>query len=350
MIFGFLLTICFDPNLWYGATVPRWALLAVTLPLLTAFASPNHFTVSHLVGLVFVVWSTISLLWCANIYDGLGDLLQVLILAQAFVLGARLQSVEHILSGMALGMAVNTASVLITHNNLFFNTDMAAECAAMIAMGLICYRKWLFLPFVLPTLFWPPIARGAILGFLAGICCWLWPRSRWAAALLAGAMLIGGFYALDIRPLAVEARIDLWTGAWRGIDWLGHGLGSLPTLYPWVTHSWDTMIERPDHAHNELIEILFDLGVIGLLGFVGMVCTSLYRSSSVLAPALATISVISLVAFPLNIPATAFIAALVIGNLAGSGPGLRSYFPDWRLVLFRILSRWLPAINNPATN
>src|SRR6185437_14554439 len=69
--FGFALAICFDPFTWTGATSPRWALLAVSLPLLLWISSRNHFTLAHLTGLVFIAWASLTLTWTANRWDGL---------------------------------------------------------------------------------------------------------------------------------------------------------------------------------------------------------------------------------------------------------------------------------------
>src|SRR6185437_5489632 len=88
--FGFALAICFDPFTWTGATSPRWALLAVSLPLLCQFGSRNHFTLAHLTGLVFIAWATISLIWTANLWDALGAMISLLIICQSVVFGTRI--------------------------------------------------------------------------------------------------------------------------------------------------------------------------------------------------------------------------------------------------------------------
>ena len=90
---------------------PRWALIAVAVPLILLFTRPQrHLTAAHAFGLAVIGWAAVSLTWTANVYDGLDQLLQYLFLAGVFVLGARTADLKPVMTGFAWGIAVSSVS------------------------------------------------------------------------------------------------------------------------------------------------------------------------------------------------------------------------------------------------
>ena len=67
----------------------------------------------------------------------------------------------------------------------------------------------------------------------------------------------------------------------RGIQvetnpWVGFGFGNYLRLFPYVPeeiaeHKFNYRNEKFTHAHNDLIEIFFELGYLGLICFIGLV-------------------------------------------------------------------------------
>lgn len=345
MIFGFLLAICLDPYIWTGATTPRWALLAIALPVLCALSAPNNFNVSKLLGLSFIAWAAATLTWTANLWDGLGQFIWLILIAMSFCYGSRLESLERTFQGLALGVTVSSAITMLTPmpstyigiiqtnpEGLFGNRNMLAEIAVLTAFGCFAYKRYWFIPGLLPAIFYPPLARGALLAALAGFCAWLWPRSRAAVCLLGCMVLIGLAVTLDLdyRTESILERIQVWQAVWHGVDWQGHGLGSLYTLAPYLSSVWDTAQIRLDHAHNEALEILFELGAIGFALYVAIWLNALRAADDVTRPALVAFLVISSIAFPWHIPTNAFVGALLLGHAVRHGAGLRWLYHDWR--------------------
>jgi O-antigen ligase len=347
MILGFLLAIAFNPFTFTGATSPRWALLAVALPFLCLRSPPGNFTITHLLGLVFIAWASITLIWTANLWDGLAALILIIILTSAFVYGTRLQSLNYIFTGMALGISVSSLILIIPplHNlpsivllyphGLFGNRNMLAEVAVLTALGCLAYKQYWYIPGLLPAIFWQPITRGAILAGLAGFGCWLWPRSKTLTAVLAGAVCIAALaaYSLDYRIGSVDERLAAWQAILSHITLSGHGLGSLYTLSPYLTDHWDTTVQRLDHAHNEAIEVLFELGIIGLAAYIAIIAIALGSAAADIRIVLVGFLVISCVAFPWHIPANAFIGALCLGHAVRHGAALRWRDFHWRSIL-----------------
>src|SRR5665647_287154 len=153
MIFGFLLAICFNPFIWTAATQPRWSFLAIALPIMiwrNTSSAPNHFTLIHALGLTFLAWATLSFLWTPNLPDAFNELIQLVIVAEAFVLGARLNTLRPIFMGLAAGLAISSLLILspwqelIAHQpisthleGLLGNRNMLAEAAVLTAIGCI---------------------------------------------------------------------------------------------------------------------------------------------------------------------------------------------------------------------
>src|ERR1019366_7316447 len=227
MIFGFLLAICFNPFIWTAATQPRWSFLAIALPIMiwrNPSSARNHFTLIHTLGLTFLAWATLSLLWTPNLPDAFNELIQLLIIAEAFVLGARLNTLKPIFMGLAAGLAISSLIIIspITHlvqdqhisihlEGLLGNRNMLAEAAVLTAIGCIGYRLWWFIPGLLPAIFMPQMARGALVGGLAAFGTWAWSRSRMLAISLALLSIFVVAILIDQRSSSVIERWSIWT-------------------------------------------------------------------------------------------------------------------------------------------
>lgn len=347
MIFGFLLAVIYNPWIWNAAIQPRWSLLAVALPILIAIRSPNHFTPLHLAGALFLSWATITLAWSVNCWDGINELSQLAIIGLAFVLGARLQTLKPIFLGLGLGIAVSSLIIVsplrelvpnqltsISWEGLFANRNWLAEAAMLAAIGCIGYKLWWVVPGLLPAIFFQPMSRGALLGGLAALGAGIWSKSRIGCAVYLALLCAGLFFAVetDHRLPSVLQRVEIWRATWQGISFWGHGIGSFFTLFPYFT-SIDTLLTRPEHAHNDILEIAFELGAIGTILY-GAIIALAYRSADVIGRAvLAGFVTIGMFSFPWHIPTTAFIGALVIGHAARNWNSLRYYKLSFRMAL-----------------
>jgi hypothetical protein len=86
----------------------------------------------------------------------------------------------------------------------------------------------------------------------------------------------------DIRYVANESRIDRWMAAlsmWISHPLLGVGLGCYPDLYYqhiYYVHSFEGKLHMG--AHNIYLEILAELGVVGLLTYLVMILTFLLET------------------------------------------------------------------------
>jgi len=288
---------------------------------------PNHFTLTHLLGLTFLSWATLSLLWTPNLPDSWNELIQLLIVGEAFVLGARLNTLKPIFMGLSLGLAISSLIIIsplqqlvssqhvsIHLEGLLGNRNMLAEAAVLTLIGCIGYRLWWFIPGLLPAIFMPSMARGALLGLLAAFGIWLWSRSRILAGLLALSSIFVVAILVDMRTASALQRWEIWTDTLKGLTFKGYGIGSFYFLYPFISNTFDITVARPEHPHNEILEIWFELGVIGLALWAAIWATAFRSADGISRCILGAFLVIAMLAFPSHVPFTAFVAALVLGH------------------------------------
>lgn len=138
---------------------------------------------------------------------------------------------------------------------------------------------------LLPFDFWTPLtviatqSRGALAGLAAMLVARFVPRRFVGWATLAGAALVVA--AFLIRPQTAWARTDFW---WEGAQffmaqpWMGWGSGSYSVSLTQASTEAARMNAVVDnertgmsHAHNVLVTIAAENGLMGLLPFVGLV-------------------------------------------------------------------------------
>lgn len=349
MIFGFLLTALYWPGLSGAATTPKWGLLAIALPILLWRGLDTKITLAHLFGALFVTWSAASLLWTPNRLDGTGELIRLVLLAQAFLYGSSLASLRPLLTGMACGLILSSATVLIqlvypdivlhttAHSGLFINSGTLGEITALVLIGMIYYRCWWLALVLLPCIVLPQ-SRGAWLALVAAGIVWTWGRSKLSAlAIIAiSAILLTYSLHLGFHASSVVQRLGMYWDAISGLTWLGHGVGSFWTDYAPLSTTLDIFIERPEHLHNDWLEIVFEQGAVGAGAVVILGAWCLFncaRRPTVEGYIFIGFAAEAIVGFPLHNPCTAFVAALCLGHLARGGIGVRELVHGSRVFL-----------------
>jgi O-antigen ligase len=322
------LSLVYVPIFNGAATSTRWAYLAISLPiLLFATYRKTPFTCLHLVGCLFFVWSCLQLLWTSNVYDGIDNLIKLTVISIGFVIGSQLNSLKYIFVGLGIGLIVQTPF------QLFVNYNIYSELALIVFVGLIVYEYvWLALC-LLPAMLMYQTRSVLFAGALVGLSL-LWTKSRFLTALLSLYCIVisVGSIALGYKIASIETRFELWRDTISGINLFGNGIGSFWTSYPYLSN-WDTLLIRSRFAHNDLLQIVFEQGIIG--GFLAclFVCIALIKADIERYILIAFIG-ISCVAFPFYLPVSSFVAALVCGHAARNRIDLRLFFAKRRISLF----------------
>lgn len=234
-------------------------------------------------------------------------------------------------------------------------TGTALAVGAALAVGLaygLRGKPWLQLgvivgvPFLIYSLFLT-VSRGSIVAFaavlLAGVLVGGPMRRRiagLAVAVAVGGVLFFGVFAHQDEHRLFESnggtgRVDIWTVGWRMVEAnpvIGVGAGNFPSstvhylLAPGAITRSDYIVDEPKVAHNTYLNVLAELGVIGLVLFLSIVVYSL-RSALRAARTFAAAGDIDM-----EIVSRALLVAL-IGFLVASFFGSREYSKQLWLLL-----------------
>lgn len=336
-LLGFAVTAAYWPGISGAATTPRWMVLMIGVPLLLFFADRIVMTLSHALGAVFVLWCLATLAWTPQIDEGIGEAIHLIVLAAAFALGSTVTNMRPLYAGAAVGVAISGAVATAEHLGLlmlpaygypagmFFNSNTMGETAALVVAACMASRLWWGAAFALPALILGngrgPLLALVIVGFVG--VWWLAKRARMpAVASIVGLVLIVGAFALAPfawRSNSISHRLAIWSDTARAVTLTGHGLGSFWSEFP-KTAVRTAMVDRsrPARAHNEALDIAFEVGIIGIALIAAFVLT-LFGPLSAERLVLIAVAVEACFAFPLHNPAAGFLAMVMAGSVARSG-------------------------------
>jgi len=363
-VLAFFTSILFIPGLPSAATTPRYALLALFVPFIWYSLPAKRITVGHLIGALFLCWCAITLLWAFNFQDGIYQIGKFVLFGLLFCIGATRNSLRNVYIACAIGVGVNSVIVMGQYwggwtfipqvafpGGLFFNKNFGAEFAALILAALVVERLWWLVPVTFPTLILCQ-SRASVIALSCGAILLVYQHNKRLAIGLFMALIGLGIYLWAMNYTAHQ-RWDLWRDTFASMQFWGRGIGAYYTTFPENAIYIDSLTLRPTAAHNDLLQLTYELGP-GILIVLGLVSVALLPPMRSEHYVLSVFLVEGLVGFPLYMPATAFVAALVLGRLCGDGPDIRSAF-DWCRV--RVLSglqdsgvergRAVPPANSP---
>src|SRR5262249_48748108 len=117
---------------------------------------------------------------------------------------------------------------------------------------------------------------------------------------------------------------------------------SFQTAYPFGASRMDVFKRRPENAHNDYLELLYEIGPGAFFAFA-FLALCLFGPHTRAAPAprsvLIGFAACALVAFPSHLACSAYLAALCAGHLCRYRPSLRDEIRHWRMVLHERLAR-----------
>lgn len=329
-IIGFLSAVAFIPELSGGASLGRYAVIACLIPLaMIGKTIPIHF--GHLLGLIALLGAGMTI--GSSAFDAF-SFWKLAALALVFVYGSTLQDLKPIAMGMILGIAVSgiltwfqkfglsPVDQVISPAGLFMNKNLLAEAGVVTTILAIAYRQWALTALTLSAALLP-MSRGAILGLIAAGIAWVWSRNKTAGIILALGIitLAVGAFAFGYRLETVDHRMAIWADAAQNLKWFGNGWGSFYVQFPSTAEFTNVLFQRPEHAHNDFLELIYDLGLISvpfflLFGYILIQAEELERLI------LLSILVMGAFGFPLYAPFTGFAFALVAGHVARRGASL----------------------------
>jgi len=336
--FGLLAALAFCPWIAGGGTSPKWAVLAIAPWLLIDNTTPK-LSKQTLLLLALVAWCALTIAWAPNKYDAFGELFQLAIVAGVYLLGSTVRDGKPYYLGFAIGVVLATPLEWFSIRIFGSNSDILGEAAAVAIIGCVCVEA-----FGLALLSTAPLivsgSRGAVLAIATVAACAAMGRQSWRTKTfvsLAGLAAIGCLVVLGSHASIIE-RLNIWQDTLDGLTFWGHGLGSYWDMFPHFASRIDVLVPaqtRPDHAHNDLLELIFETGAIGGLLALAIVAT-VFSSSSPERYIVICVFVMAFVGFSLHLPATLGMAAFALGRINRSSDLQR------RVVAGRIPSKHLP--------
>lgn len=309
-----------------GALSPRWALLSLSPIIL--WISQKSIKLPTLIILFFLA---VSLIWSPDRWHGADLLWHFIVLA--CIVSCETDDLRPIFWAIGLGLVINSLVVMaqiegydpVTVVNgaaapgLFFNRNQQNSFVALAVIGLLSLRDWrafalaIFASLPLVAL---PLERAPLIGLAAAagfLVCRRWKWAIPAAIVLLGAAVV--YLAKDpasFRVAAIGMRLETWFDAATSLTFWGHGLGS----FRWTFHVME-------YAHNDPLNIAYELGVPGILVAIALAWYALRDGPVAPRALLVCFMVEGLFDFPLYQPAASFLAAVVFGHLVHCRSRLR---------------------------
>lgn len=344
--FGFLLATCFIPA-WTGAAIPTgWVLLSCTLPFL--LWRRVELSYEHAIGLLFLAYAFLSLTWAPVYVQGVFDLWGLSILGAAFAFGWACSSANRLYVGLAVGVGLSTGFAIAQlywdwtglfqfyrPAGLFVNPGVYGEICALVLIALIASRCYWLTIAVAPGIYLSS-SRTAVLACVAAALVAAWDhlpalganRSRlWKnSAVLSTALVLVLGSALVVRSTLIREpnwwtspaeRLVIWQDTFQGLTLMGRGAGSFLITYPAFASHADTMATRPEHAHSDILELIYDYG-IGVTPLALLVVLALRGSMAPERYILIGFLTLCAISFPTRIPVLGFLGAFALGRLCSA--------------------------------
>lgn len=339
-IVSFFLAVCYVPYWASAATAPRWAFLSLALPALMVVRDiVVPWAVLVIVGVLF------GLIWLSpNPYEAGYVFWLYLLYILAFFIGRDLPDLKQVFVGLALGLWVNSAVVIgqyfrifddmifrggSNYAALYGNYIPAGEAAAMVVIALVALRVWWPIVGVLPTLLAGARGPAVALGIAAVCLAWTYSRRLTALAVASAGAVVTVLVLLHPDPLAgFEERLNVWRDLIPQLTVLGHGLGSFAIDFPAYQNHTNALQVRFEYPHNDPLNLAYELGVAGVVLWLVLLLRVVRAGPCAERYALVVFLAAGMLAFPMYMPVTGFLAALCAGRLYRSGVRVGSPVAD----------------------
>lgn len=325
-LLGFGLAAAFVPQAYSDVNVGRWAVAWVCVALLIWIVPSVRWS---LTGCALLVLALVSFAWGPEPLNGINGFLQLALLAGAFVAG-RAGCAEYIFEGATWGMIVNSslavAQSLGWHPvmevstampaGLFGNRDFMAEAALLVIVPLVWNRRWFMAAAILPALLLP-MDRTVILAGAVVTALVVWKLSRTVTIIAVSAACLG-VALVTLSPAkshSAQDRIDLWKDTLAGTTFLGRGIGQFYNTFPEQATRQPIERIRSDHAHNDWLELAYELGIVGIV-LGGIFAAGVFSGpTSWEKSVFIALCIMSCFAFPLHNPTTGILGLVAAGGV-----------------------------------
>jgi hypothetical protein len=329
-IAAFIVAVAYWPGLFSAASMPRWWAIALAVPLAFDLDPSNLRRPFAVCLLAFLACAAASIIVAPDVQAASLDLLFLGLLVAVAFGAAGVENIDEVVSAFCWGIAASAvlcvpqamgwSPVFQTSPpaGLFTNSEVLAEIAAPLLIWAAMKRRWpqaalMLIPLALCH------SRIAVLAVAVG-ALYAWPaRSLWAKVGIAAALLAAGAASVAVfGPDKIGSgmtRFVLWGTAVESIVPLGRGMG-------WWAFAHPNGLEQV--VHSDVLQYAVELGAGSI--FLLLVPFFVINGGSGHAAERAAFVVLcteALVSFPLHLPASGFLVALLAGGLARERVGVR---------------------------
>lgn len=326
-LLGFAIAAMYWPGLPDAAFVPRWALIALALPLVSALDPRNlPILLQYVIGFLVVI-AGLSLIGSPDPSGGALELFYIVILCGVMLLGAGLDSLDDLMVGMAFGLMPSVALSAWQYfggwspvpargpGGFFFNSEVLAELCALVAVWCCVSRRlWLAGITAVPIVLCQ--SRIGAFAAAAAILYGLRPPIRWLFPAIVILIMLGIASVVSIGPVKfwfAFHRLLIWVAVAAAFVPLGNGLGWFAAVHP-----------EEAFGHSDVLQAFAEIGVAAIvLAAIPFSAFTSNRGTNAERALFLAVCIEALVSFPLHVPASGFVAALVAGYLVSVRPVVR---------------------------
>ena len=273
-------------------------------------------------GVAFAGYAAISSLWSpynANWF--------LLALVSAFGFGYFMRSMLWVWYAYAAFLVLNVLVMLIPEGwfgfalpwGIYGNPNYFGCALAIGLASALAYRLWIAIPPLVLGV-WLTQSRGALLGASAALFIWLWPRYKTTAFTLAAAGVIAILASQHSEANGAWQRLGIWQDTLNHLTIQGAGFGSFYDAYgAWPLHR-NIGFARAEHAYNDYLELLFELGLATTLLWVFLIKV-MSQSQHKVNLVIWTYLVLALTYFPLWVHPVGPLVACTLGHLVRESDG-----------------------------
>lgn len=287
------------------------ALLAGAV-FVSVFGSARRLLVLHVTLGAFVLWSALSIIWSADRTESITTLVGVVavaVLAVVLVVLEHTSDIPRLLMWLLTGTSVISVlvallfpaigGVVVDHptegtyfqpSGLFiWNSDFgfSAAIAAVLAVGIaLRERRWWLLGVAAVNMgaVWYSNSAAALIVLAGSLFVLVLMQSVRIALITLGGTLVAALGAMVVlgvprfvelvfgafgRSSTLTGRTALWEMTIQQAmhqPWLGLGAGTTPDLHP---------ISNATHAHNGLIQLFYDRGIVGVVLMLAVIVVTI---------------------------------------------------------------------------
>lgn len=330
---GFAVSAAYWPGMLSAAYVPRWAVIAVGIPLVSRLDPATvPESIRWLLAWILALAALVTAYASPDQMAGWLELFFGLLIVITFTAACALDGLDDLMSGIGAGLALSSAlaaaqyfdlwSPIVQGSNpsgLFYSSEVLAEFAAIVFVwALVRWRPWMMAVSIVPLVLCH--SRVALFAIACGAVYALWPRrSIWRLALMIALVVMGISLIVGMgvgKAGSAEHRIVLWGASALTIlaHPFGSGLGWAQAAFP-----------MESYVHSDALQAIAELG-LGAIVLLAIPVLGFARGGGNAGERAAFVAVVveCLISFPLHMPATAFLSAMLAGVIIGTGHRLRA--------------------------